>query len=103
MMRPFAILILSLPFFISCRNQVANTAVKNNLNDSSGPKRSATINSIGLGLIDDEFLSFWGQFRTAVIEFDTVEIKKLTRFPLRTSGDLDSDPVDKRQFFRVFR
>jgi hypothetical protein len=49
-----------------------------------------------------DFLSFWREFRAAVLAPDTTKIDTLTRFPFRTRGPLDSDPVQShtREQFR---
>lgn len=44
---------------------------------------------------DNGFLSFWTNFRTAVLQSDAKALDSLTLFPLVIKGTLDSDPVKK--------
>jgi hypothetical protein len=40
-----------------------------------------------------DFQSFWGPFRTAVMNDDTAAIEPMVNFPLKTKGELDDEPV----------
>jgi hypothetical protein len=40
-----------------------------------------------------EFRAFWAAFRGAALAGDTVRVARLTRFPFRTRGTSDGDPV----------
>lgn len=49
--------------------------------------------------------AFWIDFRNAVLSDDPAEIKKYVKFPLKTRGDEDDDPiieVDEDKFGEVF-
>lgn len=42
---------------------------------------------------DSSFAAFWPRFRDAVLADDTAALVALTRFPFRTRGQSDADPV----------
>jgi hypothetical protein len=43
-----------------------------------------------------EFQSFWTEFRQAIMANDKEKVASMTRFPFKTRGTMDSDPVKKR-------
>jgi hypothetical protein len=42
----------------------------------------------------DDLQHFWGDFRAAVLANDAQKVAALTRFPFKTRGTLDADPVE---------
>ena len=51
------------------------------------------------------FQSFWKEFRSAVLSSDSVKLTKMTKFPLSTHGNQDTDPqpdIDEKAFYKVF-
>jgi len=53
---------------------------------------------------DSSFISFWVEFREAIMTLDTIKLLKLTNFPLLTMGFLDEFPsyeADEKQYFAV--
>lgn len=52
-----------------------------------------------------DFLEYWKDFRTAVLNSDTVKLASLTEFPVEGRGPLDSDPTikySKKKFNLLF-
>jgi hypothetical protein len=52
-----------------------------------------------------DFNIFLGAFKKAVLESDSVALKSMTRFPLKTRGDLDTDPIieyAEKDFIKIF-
>lgn len=52
-----------------------------------------------------DFNEFLRKFQIAVVENDTTALKTMTKFPLETRRDLDSDPIIKyneKEFIGVF-
>lgn len=42
---------------------------------------------------ESTFVAFWAEFRRAALAGDTARVVALTRFPFRTRGPMDDDPV----------
>jgi hypothetical protein len=54
----------------------------------------------------DDFQNYWNDFRKAVINSDSLNLKDLTNFPLKTHGFLDQDPqfhIKKEKFYYFFK
>jgi len=43
-----------------------------------------------------DFQAFWTEFRQAIMASDKEKVASMTRFPFKTRGTMDSDPVKKR-------
>lgn len=56
--------------------------------------------------INDDFQSFWIDFRNAVITMDYVKLLGMTNFPLKSHGITDEDPqflIYRDRFYNFFR
>ncbi len=52
-----------------------------------------------------DFNIFLGAFKKAILDKDSVALKSMTRFPLKTRGDLDTDPIIEyveKDFMNIF-
>lgn len=98
-MRILIILVLILTITFSCKSQ----------NNSSVSTNSDTIMISKDNLetkqnLSTDFKIFWIVFRKAIIEFDSLKLISLTKFPLKTIGNQEEDPqinIDKTIFVKV--
>ena len=84
---------------ISCSNSSVDDDSKSNneLNESINNELSETKDSLQL---------FWNEFRSAVMNEDSLTLMQLTQFPLNSHGILDDDPqisIGKDQFYYYFK
>jgi hypothetical protein len=73
------LVLLALSYINATRNQG-----KSNNADSS--KNQAQM------ITNDDFQSFWIDFRNAIISLDYIKLMEMTNFPLKSHGKLDIDP-----------
>jgi len=55
---------------------------------------------------NDDFQSFWTEFRNALISLDYIKLIELTNFPLEAHGRRDEDPkflIHQSRFYYFFR
>ena len=77
------IFLISLFLALSCINATKNKG-KSNIPDNS--KNQAQM------IPDDDFQSFWIDFRNAIISLDYIKLMEMTNFPLKSHGKRDEDP-----------
>jgi hypothetical protein len=91
------IYLLSVLLALSCINATKNQG-KPNIPDNS--KNQAQM------ITDDDFQSFWIDFRNAIISLDYIKLKEMTNFPLKSHGKRDIDPqflIYQDKFYYFFK
>ena len=77
------IFLLSLLLALSCINATKDQG-KSNIPDNSK-------NQVQM-IPNDDFQSFWIEFRNAIISLDYIKLMEMTNFPLKSHGKRDIDP-----------
>ena len=105
-MRLLQLLILFVLFTVSCQNKMTDKTVQKHRDDTTKENKSnASVYEAKSESSSGDFLNFWQNFRTAVLNSDTTQIMEQTQFPFQTRGPLDNDPTieySKKKFARVF-
>ena len=73
------LILLSLSFINATKNQEKSTITDNSKN-------------LDQMVTNDDFQSFWIEFRNAIISLDYIKLIEMTNFPLKSHGKRDEDP-----------
>jgi hypothetical protein len=82
-MRKIIYLVLLVLFALSCINATRNQSKPNNADNSINQAQ---------GMTNNDFQSFWINFRSAIISLDYIKLMEMTDFPLKCKSKTDVDP-----------
>ena len=105
-MKTYKQLLIAVLLFVSCNNSKTSPESHTVETDTTKQSRSLDTRPKQAPLSAKDFLTFWEQFRTAVLNFDTAQIITMTQFPFRARGTFDDDPIikyDRKKFVPMFQ